>query len=127
MNLEKQVCTKEQSQKLYNLGIRGESLFYHTQSDWGIMPKKSIDFKNGYVLNAFTTAELGEMLPEYYESHSGPMYENWYCGPVECGDGDFFAMEATEAQAKATMLINLLETENAIEGGVEACNKRLAE
>ena len=48
------------------------------------------------------------MLPNYYESHKGAMDDTWYCGMLEGGDGEYFAIEKTESEARAAMLIYLL-------------------
>jgi hypothetical protein len=107
MKLEDQVCTEQQADRLKELGIIQESLFYHTHSDWGVMPRKS-DF-SGNPSSALTVAELGVMLP--------PGYDTMYCtndgwrgfdldGQDMCDSKPF----ATEAEARAAMLIYLLET-----------------
>jgi hypothetical protein len=61
MYLDDQVCSIEYAEKLKELGVKQESLFYYTHSDWGIMPKSSIDFKNGDPTSAFTAGELVQM------------------------------------------------------------------
>lgn len=79
MKLEDQACTLEQGEALKSMGVLQESLFYHTHSKWGVMPKSSIDF-TGNPTSAFTPAELGVMLPSesgiigwevYYNDHLG--------------------------------------------------------
>lgn len=128
MNLEDQVCTLQQSEILYKLGVAGESLFYHTNSKFGILPKKSIDFSNGYVPNAFTVAELGIMLPEFIRQPvpSGKkslVLSHLVCfkrkeiefivtyQPATKGHGRkiIHQIGLSEATARAAMLINLLE------------------
>jgi hypothetical protein len=126
MNLEKQVCTKEQSQKLYDLGIRGESLYYHTESKFGILPKSSIDFSNGYVKNAFTTAELGVMIPEWHFTY--PRLEGYASYKNEGGgfavaDGTVNGQNYdTEAECRAALVIYLIEN-NIL--SIQTCNSRL--
>lgn len=61
MKLQDQCCSMEQADRLKELGVAMESLFYHTDSDWGVMPRKSIDF-SGNPSSAFTVAELGVMI-----------------------------------------------------------------
>jgi hypothetical protein len=108
MKIEDQVCTEFQADRLKEFGIIQESLFYHTHSDWGVMPRKSIDF-SGNPSSAFTVAELGILLP--------PGYDTMYCtndgwrgfdldGQDMCDSKTF----DTEAEARAAMLIYLLET-----------------
>lgn len=129
MKLEKQVCSLKQAQKLYDLGVTQTSLFYHkvneiqtvvTERQMKEWIEKFVPIRNIYY-SAFTAAELGQLLPEYMESHSGPMDENWYCGFLESEEDEYFAMEDTEANAKAAMLIHLISNGDIL----EACNKRL--
>jgi hypothetical protein len=107
MKIEDQVCTEFQADRLKEFGIIQESLFYHTHSDWGVMPRKSIDF-SGNPSSSFSVAELGIMLP--------PGYDTMYCtndgwrgfdldGQDMCDSKPF----DTEAEARAAMLIYLLE------------------
>lgn len=127
MKIEKQVCSLNLSKKLVELGITAEPLFWHTVNIDPITPKDIIQkwqhshFDACEKYPAYTVAELGEMLPEYFESHRGPMLKNWYCGILEGGEDEYFAMEATQAEAMAAMLIHLLQNGNL----VEACNSRL--
>ena len=60
MDIQKQVCNQKLSERLKELGVMQESLFYYTDEKWGIMPKKSIDF-SGSPTSAFTCAELVQM------------------------------------------------------------------
>lgn len=129
MKLEKQVCSLKQAKILKELGIEQKSLFYWKQNEIQTVVTESkmkewiakyLPTINDYY-SAFTASELGQMLPEYFESHSGPMDENWYCGILEGGEDEYFAMENTQAEAMAAMLIHLLKNGNL----VEACNSRL--
>lgn len=67
MTLEKQVCSLELAKKLKELGVKQESLFYHLPVrgivQWGYYYKEEIPDS----VSAFTVAELGEMLPSYEE------------------------------------------------------------
>jgi hypothetical protein len=125
MKIENQVCTLDQADRLKELGVVQESLFYHTHSDWGVMPKNSIDF-SGDPSSAFTVAELGVMLPHpdnlseiggfLHLSTFDPGADNkpWYC--IWEYDTDKYGMKRklidgnTEAESRAGMLIHLLET-----------------
>lgn len=123
MKLEDQVITEKQADRLKELGIAQEALFYHTHSKWGVMPKKSIDF-TGAPSAAFTVAELGIMLPDYYPtwrfSVPGQNADKWIatviCAPKPPGIDDihtaheFDRMGDTQAQALGTLLIALLVT-----------------
>jgi hypothetical protein len=62
MKIENQVCTPEQGEKLKELGVWQESLFYWTHSEkWGIMYWTSIDFRGGPT-SVFTAGELAAMI-----------------------------------------------------------------
>lgn len=117
MKLENQVCNEYRADRLKELGIVQEALFYHTHSEkWGVMPKKSIDF-SGHPSAAFTVAELGIMLPDdlsvpginysFYHRHNWKGESVGYTAfgqdPIEQG------WYHTEAEARAAMLIYLLE------------------
>lgn len=107
MKLEQQVVSLELAKRLKELGVKQESLFYWQGAD-----------KNGYIINfekdlfeydcekysAFTVAELGKMLPEDYLSYR--IDGDWRCS--EFGD-DHITIEKKEADARAKMLIYLLE------------------
>ncbi len=120
MKLEHQLTSFELSCKLKELGVKQESLFYHV-----FMPEKKISKGGEYfkrkaewkllitfvlkrlsgneTISAFTVAELGEMLPHFCSSYTVPT--GAVCKQL-AGDSE----EAdTEADARATMLIYLLE------------------
>lgn len=135
MKLEDQVCTADQGEKLKELGIKQESLYYWTHSKWGIMPYASIDF-SGDPTSVFTVAELGVMLPDMLTTHL--QYELvcikeddcWLCRYVRdngmCNQHPNVLGNAAETEAicRAGMLIFLLE-KNIITP--DECNKRLTE
>jgi len=111
MKLEQQVVSLELAQKLKELGVKQESFLYWTER-W--MPHQ----KEPYVLDmnihgkqysAFTVAELGEMLPKgcfttKTESDEFP----WRC-EYKGGYGVIASGADTEADARAKMLVYLLE------------------
>jgi hypothetical protein len=110
MKLEQQVTSLELSKKLKELGVKQESFFY-----WALRQDVSWICAQGKgwsdSVSAFTVAELGEMLPEEYvlpyrmDSDNG----RWRCYPIE-DDEDLFLAEADiEADARAKMLVYLLE------------------
>lgn len=84
MELKDQVVLKEQAIRLYELGIKGNALFYHTLSavgQWWISYGKNA-LAPRYA--AYTASEIGEMLPcesglifwdVMYNDHLGV----WYC------------------------------------------------
>jgi hypothetical protein len=122
MKLENQVCSLELARELKELGVKQESLFWWAfdkkqNGNWG----EPNDAKYSYlwdvtysaglmeinaevVVSAFTVAELGEMLKNLKYISGLPSWDgsNW----VTIGH-DFKA--STEADARAKMLIYLLE------------------
>lgn len=127
--IEWQVSNRELSQMLRDLGVSQESLFYwiYFADEWLLTwneDPRCINWKKGKV-SAFTVAELGEMLPEWvdtqYQSfrlrqirhekdgwnvhyHDSLADEaNWLLGEQCCAD--------TEADARAKMLIHLIEND----------------
>ncbi len=120
MKLENQVCSLEQAKELNELGIKRESLFVwkcNSKQDAviDIQMKHWISRYAGFVKNhffsAFTVAELGVMLPNKYLS--GKIDNNIY----NCWQFDDFMQirtyntyqSETESEARASMLIHLLE------------------
>jgi hypothetical protein len=116
VNLEDQVCSLELSKRLKELGVRQGSLFFWTSggvaSRLEALPILEINY------SAFTVAELGQMLPEDYiscktEGAKFPAIEYkkyWLCYYDLDGCGsDIMQMEESEANARAKMLIYLLE------------------
>jgi hypothetical protein len=121
----KYVITLEQAKKLKELGVRQESEFYwkylrsvdKNKEKWRLMAKTETDEFNWYILercSAFHVGELGEMLPlslwhnndwRYLRQNKTKDNEKW-----ECSYNTFFSCFGnTEAQARAEMLIYLLE------------------
>ena len=132
MNLEQQVCSLELAKKLKELGVKQESIFWwdldgetvtHSQ-EFDEMPyitgvdprdrRRRVFVKNANrFISAFTVAELGEMLLEKYGTVR--MFGKFRGFHVRDGseDGEFIADTGTdantEADARAKMLIYLLE------------------
>lgn len=114
MTLEKQLVSLELSQKLKALGVQKHSLYvmdsygdiYHTERD-------RLDECETYY-PAYSVAELGEMLPvtvkgsrlHYWQFPSGHSVEYL---PVAKNSEKFHVDGDTEADARAKMLIYLLE------------------
>lgn len=68
MKLENQVCWLKYSQRLKELGVKQESLFYWINHDDPYIWYNSSNYPiyvEKYYYSAFTVAELGEMLPKY--------------------------------------------------------------
>ena len=115
MKLEEQVTNLKLSQKLQELGIKQESLFY-----WdlffvgGIYKIKRADEMNvsnwKYVSSAFTVAELGDMLPRNTYTYSNG--DLWYCKTHLDNlknNKNILPWDNTEANARAKLLIYLIE------------------
>jgi len=123
VKLEDQVCSLELAKRLKELGVKQESHFYHIKerAEWRLWPYTSPGFslegirehprEDWEVYSAFTVAELGDMLPKGF-------YQTFFVEDgVVVGRPDFKVLEntfttekeTTEANARAQMLIYLLE------------------
>ena len=137
MPLKDQVCSLELAKKLKELGVEQKSLFYWMRSlkpdNWQIVIEHRLGFlfENGAdlakhrkdefeMLSAFTVAELGEMLPAGIFSDKGAINSKWMgCiarfSKFKLDKQDRENIETpimeckTEANARAKMLIYLLE------------------
>ena len=138
--IEWQVSNLELSQKLKELGVKQESLYFHIKDESEkidrvhpaneIIQEYEVDEEYGSkyptplcvlneeswsdwkeqsnIVSAYTVAELGEMLPEMTRSWN--ISNNWLCVSdlsVSCTS----KQSDTEADARALMLIYLLENE----------------
>jgi hypothetical protein len=108
MKLEDQVCSLELAKKLKELGVKQESLWvYVTGAEQGDKPLIVLAgwFEETPIVPAFTVAELGERIMTS-EDLDLPWYGNgvWFWSALG-KDGN----ENTEADARAKMLIYLLE------------------
>jgi hypothetical protein len=152
MQLEDQVCTVAQSEKFYGLGIINAWLSWTVDElnkcwclsklrvEAGELINKAND-SNRIFYPAFTVAELGLMLPYRYLNATaasrgrfkGSWFHVWKC-PEEYVDHTFLGWgyrvkkdEAihtkTEAEARAAVLIHLIETKQVT---AEEINKRLS-
>ncbi len=132
MNIEEQTCSLELSRRLKELGVKQNSLYIwvlnkedHPKSGWSVFANSP------YVKNhlrwedqspAFTVAELGQILPWFIENNSKTY---WYgTGKTRKEDKYYHEHEIhysddckviclergiTEADARAYMIIHLLE------------------
>ncbi len=114
MKIENQVASLEQCQKLQQLGISGALLEYckPINREMYIRFKPFIDTADVKEIqcDAFTVAELNQMLPTYHYAmrklNNPTLKEEWVCESSETGlrcDAD------TQAECLAEMLIYLLE------------------
>lgn len=133
MKLESQVVSLELAQKLKELGVKQESLYQHAeyrhginQPNWEWRITDSL-YEGDYdhyrnECSAFTVAELGEMLPEEYPTDSDSQLTIWKFWSVKDKNAWWVRYNNdllkkvyhteyadTEADARAKMLIYLLE------------------
>lgn len=122
--LESQVCSLDLAKKLKELGVKQESLFgwYGTeyQKNETDIPQVHLmgsgdEMSWHYTLcSAFTASELGEMLPECCEHYQTPRGTRAREKGKWKTTSEFAvthpAHAETEADARAKMLIHLLET-----------------
>ncbi len=123
MKPEQQVCSLDLAERLKELGVKQESLFYWCNQEQGAdYDTKEVEWHLNYgqqgwvkkvLISAFTVAELGEMLPALYYSMQHAGLKQWVCNlfigarlaRIEYPNGK----ATTEADARAKMLIYLLE------------------
>jgi hypothetical protein len=130
--IEQQVCSRELAKRLKELGVRQESHFWWVKDcdeikGWRVIGLNEIcgeldshvPFSYEYMkdcermerFSAFTVAELGEMLPKGSYSQLCE-YKGKWTWQVNTPLGSFangFQREMTEADARAKMLIYLIE------------------
>jgi len=125
MKLEQQVCSLELAKRLKELGVKQESYFRHVRlsdkpdltEDWYILDRKPTDYLE--IVSAFTVAELGELLPNivmkdeqdwWFETLKNGSGTSWMVCYEAKDESDVIVFHApTEADARAKMLIYLLE------------------
>lgn len=119
MDLSKQACTLEQSKKLKALGVRYEASLsvWHQFQGYKYMLLLRVEDDKEDTIPGFTLSELGLMLPAMYISG----YRKDKCSAICCfyedaakprHIGEVSKWEGkgeTEAEARAAMLIYLLE------------------
>ena len=117
MKLENQVTNLELSRKLKELGVKQESLWYWSWYGQNTFPPdKKYGITRGWTreseYSAFTVAELGEMLEDYMISYKIPAQDSrikYCCERNKNTAGGFCEYADTEANARAKMLIYLIE------------------
>lgn len=131
MKLEDQVVNLELAKQLKELGVKQESQFIWAQiqdSTGEVFDPEILDVGNpfqwdeegvdyppkewpGFIASAFTVAELGEILPENYFSYR--LGQSWFnakfIDPWKTEKLPVGVSVPTEANARAKMLIYLLE------------------
>lgn len=117
-SIEDEVCSFELSKVLKELGVMQRSLFFWQESPGGnVKLSYGQDSHTGEIskhlctlsfeYSAFTTAELGEMLPYYFssEKHS----KEWRVGMIKKERVEFWGSGRKEADARASAKIYLLK------------------
>ena len=119
MNLEQQVCSLELAKKLKELGVKQDSIFDWVfgfdankgKKDyflWLMSPYNRENLKWPEQYSAFTVAELGEMLPKGHHTYQAD--NGWYVPPFNSiKNWNTQYPCKTEANARAQMLIHLIE------------------
>lgn len=110
MKIEQQVCTEQQAKGLKELGVLQTSIFFwlNRGKNSKLIYGESIEFLNVLpVSSAYSVAELGVMLGGYINNIN--LTENGYKGGVVDGNVSWMFVYDTEAQARAAMIIYLLE------------------
>jgi hypothetical protein len=122
MKLELQVCLIDQAEKLNLLGLNQKAANYFWDLADGEL-YRSVDASAADIgcVAAWTVAEMGLLLPlEYYVRTRDFDYDDWVC--YDSDDDNLLGSYKTEAEAKAAILIHLLETQLITP---EECNNRL--
>ena len=109
MELSAQVCSLELAKKLKELGVKQDSLWHWCDTENGF----KVIIRNeapGYYefASAFTVAELGEIIPPKYLPSRPDLGMQWPVNIILSG-ARWTAMEKTEANARATTLVYLIE------------------
>ena len=121
MQIQLQCCTLPQAKQLKELGVKQESIWYwcRPNPDYVLELNDNVSQKEESY-SAFTSAELGEMLPDgqtvdenYAQCETFRSIDGGYVCKFERTVYPFDDMlkfsAATEAEAKAAMIIHLLE------------------
>lgn len=126
MTLEQQVCNEDLAIKLKTLGVPQKSLYSWVKDNLGqitqvLMKPTGTATWGTIIASAFTTAELGELLPECYLTQRR-LNGQWECwqdstrileGTIPLDKSfprDYVSIFAkTETEARAKMLVHLIE------------------
>ena len=117
INLESQVCSLELAMRLNELGVKQDSLFYHCIN----VKKFSENDIEAHLIamrpageeyySAFTASELGEMLPLWWDSGKRGD-KDYICRVFKINVTEtMHTFGNSEADARAKMLIDLIENE----------------
>lgn len=119
MKHEDQVCSLELAKQLKELGVKQESWFYwwlceKCKHECGCKEARIVDSlaHNIPCYSAFTVAELGEMLPCWHDSCLRAK-RDWHVRVFEKDKDNIChnSLDTTEANARAKMLVYLIEND----------------
>ena len=111
MKKEKQVVCLELAREMKELGATQDSLWHWTWAEWNgetemvLITQDEAGRTSKEIWSAYTVAELGEILPYYVHSYKEDARSGRWC----CDEGDKQCFSNTEANARAKMLIYLVE------------------
>ncbi len=110
MKIEQQVCTWEQAKKIKELGITQTSSYFYwhfgaVSETWILINCEDSDI-DANDFSAYTVAELGVMMPSGYDTMHSTMGGRRWFDLDGMDDREYYK---TEAEARAAMLIYLLE------------------
>jgi hypothetical protein len=121
MKLQEQCCTREQGERLVQLGMKPEATFWWMPSMSGPHGEYiQYGWHGNAIAPAYNVAELGQMLPKHPGIAKTETAYNWYhryhwqghtVGYSESGGHNHIGVLYfdTEAKARAALLILLLE------------------
>lgn len=122
MELQKQVCSLELARKLKKLGVKKESFWSWVESpsveELFTVARIDQESYRGNFFRAYSVAELGEMLPSYKIAYQikdvqrkdeDEVKNQWVAIYLEDETHATFEYDDTEANARAKMLIYLIE------------------
>ena len=114
MTLEQQVVSFPLARKLKEVGVKQESYFWwnfndHAPEQGWFLDDENLAYSKEHTVSAFTSGELGEMLPGMIASY-GFTTRKYADGMFKCSYGQNIRRVAdTEANARASLLIHLIE------------------
>lgn len=112
--LESQCSSLESSKRLKSLGVRQDSLFVWAEVNQGGKEWKYNIVRNDFqadieYIAAFTCAELGELMPKWAATFKANSPEGIIWTAEDGQSPEHKHIGATEAEARAKMLIYLIE------------------
>jgi len=116
MKLEDQCISLELAKRLKELGVKQHSCFYYVRTnnlsqEYSIVTVSGANFDMSFLFSSFTVAELGDILPKggwTQESTYGGT-RVWFIDPEFPHKEKSFTYDESEANARAKMLIYLIE------------------